>query len=906
MGSGRGDDEDAGLAQTLAAPPASNPAIPVSVPVRSMVSASGEYIPQREDTPPLPPNFQPPTFEGYVVLDQVGEGGMGVVFAAYDPKLDRKVALKLLHSRGQQGEDSGAATQRLLREAQAMAKLSHPNVVSVYQVGMHGGAIFIAMEFVDGATLTDWLKPGTHGWQDTLAVLVKAGRGLEAAHAAGLVHRDFKPDNVLIGRDGRVRVSDFGLARVQAAPAPEPSAEAGREASRDVASHSSVGGLAGTPRYMAPEQHHLARIEARADQFSFCVTLYEALFRQRPFDGNTYAELAFNVTQGSLRPMPAMPKVPRAVRNALLRGLSTDPEQRFPTMTALLDVLDRKPVSRRNIAIACVGVVGLAVGTASFVTRDNSSAAATCADPSDKLATIWNDAKRATIASAFAATKLPYAELARSSVFDVLDRRSKDWIAMHRDACVATRVRGDQSEALLDRRMLCLERQRTELAELVELLAKGGPDIVRNATVTARRLTPLDTCADAEALMSDTALPTDPVARAELAAIQREVARGRLMLNAARFADGLTIARTAVERASKMSYPPIEAEALLLDGQLENQIGELAKAEALLTRAAERADIGRDDRVKATALVELVYLLGHSMGESAKADIVSQLASSALARVGNLRELEALLARNTGALRFVEGRYDEARTLFEHCLALRRTLFGENHPDVATALDHLGTATLRLGKPDEALAFHARAVEILERVLGAEHPSTAQAINNLGTAYASQNNLDEAERLYRKALELWQRTLGDKHSEIAVARANLGALALARGDHAAAIAEFGKALEIERAALGPNHPTVAETLADLGHAEIARDKPERAIEPLTEAVRIWEASTHVSHEGQVARFALAETLWRTGGNKQRALTLAREAHAALLAEGPNAKETADEVAAWLDERQDLR
>ncbi len=269
----------------------------------------------------------------YVVLERIGEGGMGVVYAAHDPELDRKVALKVL--RVDPSRDEIAVRARLQREAQALARLSHPNVISVHDVGASPHGVFLAMELVDGQTLGQWLRD-EHDWRAVLDVFLRAGQGVAAAHHAGLVHRDFKPDNVLVGRDGRVHVTDFGLARM-AGPA-----ELSDDQSHDSPLRLSLtrtGMLLGTPAYMAPEQMSGDAIDARADIFSFCVSLYEALYRQRPFAGANLEELRRSMALNQVR-MPAAGEIPEEILRALLRGLRAAPAQRYGAIDELLAVLE--------------------------------------------------------------------------------------------------------------------------------------------------------------------------------------------------------------------------------------------------------------------------------------------------------------------------------------------------------------------------------------------------------------------------------------------------------------------------------------------------------------------------------------------------------------------------------------
>jgi len=287
---------------------------------------------------PMPAQRAEGTIDRYIVVDKIGAGGMGEVWKAYDPQLGRLVAIKVVHS----GLAKDVESKRLQREAQAIAQLTHPNVIAVHDVGVANGEVFVAMEYVPGVAMRDWIIEGPHGHKDVLEVFVQAANGLAAAHDAGLVHRDFKPANVLIGDDGRVRVLDFGLARrsgeraATAGQAERVSPQLlGRQLTRE-------GAVAGTPRYMAPEQHKLGEVDARADQFAFCAAMYEALTRHRPFDGGEgYKDLARNVCEGRVKPFGAKPPVPQWVRSLVLRGLSPNPDDRFASMHELVAEIDR-------------------------------------------------------------------------------------------------------------------------------------------------------------------------------------------------------------------------------------------------------------------------------------------------------------------------------------------------------------------------------------------------------------------------------------------------------------------------------------------------------------------------------------------------------------------------------------
>ncbi|WNG53475.1 protein kinase [Archangium gephyra] len=306
---------------------------------------------------PGAPSLEPGSHVGrYLIEGLLGEGGMGVVYAARDPALGRTVALKLLRPGG--GGEEGRA--RLVREAQAMARLSHPNVLPLFELGTEGGSVFLAMERVEGPTLAGWLRERERPWREVLTLFLQAGEGLAAAHRAGLVHRDFKPANVLVGADGRPRVTDFGLVRHEATADAAPPGDAGAGDTGEALTR--AGAAPGTPAYMSPEQLAGREVDARGDQFSFCVALHEALYGIRPFDAR-----ARGGARWSRVPVPRGPRLPRSVRAAMERGLSLSPEARFPSMDALLVALAPPSGPRWLPVVTVVAGLGLVLAGADVV-----------------------------------------------------------------------------------------------------------------------------------------------------------------------------------------------------------------------------------------------------------------------------------------------------------------------------------------------------------------------------------------------------------------------------------------------------------------------------------------------------------------------------------------------------------
>ena len=427
-------------------------------------AASGDV---RETTP-----LDTPTLGRYRLERKLGEGGMGVVHAAFDPDLERRVALKVLRVEDRSG--STEARQRLLREARAMARLTHPNVVVVHEVGNAHGRDYVAMELIDGDSVSDWLRGAKRDPEEILAVFLAAGRGLAAAHAANLVHRDFKPHNILRGHDGRVVVTDFGLARgVDTLPAIKPDAFETTIAAHDAANAantpSSLSGLTltgsvlGTPAYMAPEQWNAETVGPAADQFAFCVALWEALVGERPYRGDSVEQLKAAVERGP-ESLDAS-RVPRPFRKAVQRGLDPDPRKRWPSMDALLARLGRKRRSRLAIALVVAGTALAAFGIAMSVTRPSATVVPPLCPPAARdVATVWSQSVRQRLAG-------------RGDLVAVIDANTKAWSAARTGACVAHQIE----------KLACLDGSLARTDAIIRATAKVSGKVSDQLASFARR-----------------------------------------------------------------------------------------------------------------------------------------------------------------------------------------------------------------------------------------------------------------------------------------------------------------------------------------------------------------------------------------------------------------------------------
>jgi len=758
----------------------------------------------------------------FVVLDKLGEGGMGIVLAAYDPLLDRKVALKLLRPHVHHG--AARAMQRLLREARAMAKLSHPNVVTVHDVGTVEGHVYIAMEFVDGETLGQWAKRERRSAKEVLEVYLMAARGLAAAHQAGLVHRDFKPQNCLIGTDGRVRVTDFGLV---SPPTPDDASlesmqDRGSPAADEATPSPSLthtGEVMGTPGYMAPEQHAGEATDARADQFSFCVALYEALYAAPPFGGDTYAEIARRVTEGERAPIPEGKHVPARVERALGRGLATDRDQRFASMDALIAVLayDRA-ASRRRLAVAAAAVAAVAAATIYVQVRSAGDQA--CVLDADRFADVWAQPERARLRAAFHATGRADASPIFERVAAGLDRYVRSWKNAWQQTCEAS-ARKEQSGDALDLRMRCLERRRAALGTLVAVLtSEASPETLSEAVTAASALPGFDRCADLEALRAVYPPPEDPELRDQIAALETRADEVEALERIGKYDQGLERSDGLLSRARELDYPPLLARALLARGTLLQRTGSLDESEKSTRSAVSAAVAARDPELEARAWIWLVWNLNAQARYDAAVE-AGEAARSAIERAGNSELLQArlenrlgLVARQRGDLEAAVAHLERAQTLFE-------SAGGPDEPDAAFALANLGFTAVSSGDYPGAKAYFERALARLERILGPTHPHVAAVLQGLAVIAKVQGDYAEAMEHLQRTMEIRVSTLGEDHAQIADTANTMGNVASLQGDYAAAKAYYQRALDTYEKALGPEHPRVAVAL--YGLASVAKE-----------------------------------------------------------------------------------
>jgi eukaryotic-like serine/threonine-protein kinase len=786
----------------------------------------------------------------YLVLDTLGTGGMGRVLRAYDPKLHREVALKQLRSRAL-GPD---AQTRLVLEAQALAQLSHPNVVAVYDVDATSNEVIVTMELVRGMTLHAWLRD-PRPWRDCVKVLIQAGRGLAAAHAANLVHRDFKPANVMITEAGQAKVMDFGLAKPTATEESSDvdlareRAQAHLRASQVLGAPSVVMTQAdqvmGTPAYMAPEQHEGFAVEATADQYAFCVTLWQALTGARPFLGEV-VEIALAKRRGP-PPWPRAVVVPRRLSEALRRGLSPLPRDRWPSMNALLDALAGALRPARSLRWVMAGTLVFGAGAVS-VSVLQGGVAAQCEGGREHLVGVWDDEIRATVAARLEEVGADLAHDAEARISDGLDAYAEAWVEGHGQACEATTVRGEQSSAILDARMACLHRAQSELEATTRLLRELDERTVVRALELVEELPHLERCADVDALLAEAPPPEDPTVRAAVEEARERLAEAKLLHRIGRYDEALVAVQLIHRDAEPLAHPPLTAEVTALEGEVLEALGRFEPAEAALRRAAWLAIEHGLIPLSVTIGSTWSFVLDVRLSRPEEAQLVAQLVLQLARRIRERApSLEAVAIARIASLHEGRGQWAQAEASYREALALIEGAAVVDELELATVLNDLGILHEDRRQAAEAAALHRRALEIRERLLGVEHPYVGSVLTNLGNDLYLLGERDEATRSYERALSIYERAYGPEHPLTTTVRGNLGALALAAGELERATAIFEQMARLRVQQYGPSHPEVASVYNNLAAAEQRRGRLEPAREHLQRALEIWTQTLGPDH-----------------------------------------------------------
>ncbi|MBX7080522.1 MAG: serine/threonine-protein kinase [Nannocystaceae bacterium] len=823
----------------------------------------------------------------YVVTGTLGSGGAGSVFAAYDPELDRRVAVKLLHQAEVTGDD--AALRRLMHEARALAKLNHPNVVVVHDVGVDAGRGFLATELVDGTDLRQWLgQRPTLDLGEIVHVFEGAGRGLAAAHAAGLVHGDFKPANVLVGKDGRPRVADFGLARLQRRTL-APSTDDGEPARVDE--------LVGTPYYMAPEQFEGAQPDAAADQYAFCLSLLEAATRRRVYEPTSITGLM--VVKQEPLPDASLEGLPPWLRSIVARGLARAPQSRHATMDALLDAIAQTQRRRRRV-VAGAWVLGASALGGATTLAVVGNAPVPCADARAEIDVQWNAERREELQRAFASAHRWGGDIG-ARVGAGLDEYAAALADGRAKACLAEHHRV-QPPALLQRRQACLADRLDHLVAQLEVFSEPDVDTVLQADAAVRALPSVEPCADPGSLRQ----PADPEQPKAAAALEQQLRRVDAALRVNGFDRARTLLQEAAVSATAIGDAALQRELEVRRGTFLVDTGEFAEAIAVLEPTVLAAFAAGQDETALRGLGPLVRTLGavelafadaqgwarwgeplaarSGAAPAMRAKTLQAIASSqaaagelaaAIATMQRARSIlidadapaieVALVELRLGELLSTVGELEQAQSVIEGARAVIDATVGPTHPDAAAATGILGVVLGRRGDP-RGYALVQQAVEDLRQAYGPDHPALAPALGNVAALAIDRGDFVTARRALNESYALQVRRFGPDHLVLGPTLLKLATASLWSNDAKTGLDELERAERIFLAA-GPNHPDLwrvyrqkAYALAELGRIPEALDTGRRAVEALDRV-----PSPRASDRGD-ARLQLAWVQTLTGDN----------------------------------------
>lgn len=762
------------------------------------------------------------TLDRYVVGRRLGRGGSAVVYAAYDPQLEREVAIKILHC-------SSVLPETLVREARALARVAHPNVLTVYDVGQYWSedsprsagtsrsdgtapGVFVVMEHVRGETLAQWERREST-WARRLEVLLAAGRGLAAAHASGVVHGDFKPANVLIGEDDRVLVSDFGLARIAA----------GGDGTASLGDRPG----AGTPRYMAPEQHRGQLADARSDQFSYCVAAFEVLFGVPPFPDAGIVPPGSVATDRRIE-WPRR-SVPGRVRRALARGLSIDPSARFSDMSALLDALSGTR-QRRVVRGALFGAALLGVAVASSLVqarRDARTSIAACEQHIARIDAIWNDAAKRDVQTAFAATRSEVADPMWQSVSAAVGRYAVSLGEQRREACRVAVSSTDEPPQHLEHQIACLDHGAARLADLVELLADADGRVVERAMHAVGSLPPVEACWHAG---------SDAVDRHDVA-WRRRFGSAEMALEAGRYDDAER--RVAdIERGEHGDDPRLAAYAALLRGRLAYARGEGEDAIERLFAAEIAAEAIGADALVIEALVAAMPVLSESIGRYDEADRVGQRAVVRSARHTVRPELEVELALQRGRLRTFQGRYAEAQGILSDAVN-RAGEYALSEIGIARLRIELGKALHKSGDFEAADGEYEIASATWQRVAGPRHPIYAELLHRRSVTAMRRHDYPTALRLAQQSLT--EALRAGRRVEAAEELDQLGIIYGEIGRFEDALEHHERAVAVLQDVYPARHPAVARVTHNRGRALFDLGRLDEAMANFELSLRTWQS-----------------------------------------------------------------
>jgi len=829
------------------------------------------------------------TMGRYVILGEVAHSGSGVVYAAFDPELDHKIALKLLPLAGNTPEAQDICAREVLARAGLVVGFEHPNVARVHEITRRGNAIVVAMEFIDGISLQKWMEARDEPfpWPEVLKLFLQAGYGLAAAHAAGIVHGDFKPENVMVGESGRVYVLDFGLALPQP-PLEEEEVLALADAlpADGGDSHARLSrSVLGTPAYWAPEQHLGTPPDAKTDQFAFCIAFYEALYGERPFQGELRPIVAIETLSNRVRPPPSGSDVPPWLRDALVRGLNLRASERHPSLAGLLQALDRDPIARRRRWMkgsALAAGLTLFVAVTGLMLRAESQA---CQPTGEELDDVWDDPARERLASVL--TSQANSPQTWATIEAGINGWVNEWLRLRARACDLTEIEHQASQAVLEERYSCLDARLEELRAFVQVYATADRAMVERAEDVLESIAAPSNCI-AQATQDLYPKAADPIPELRNLEQQASIAlRG----------GNVELARSRAEevrtRLDGVEYPSLQSDNLRLLGELAFLGGDLELAEDREHQAIAAADAAGLPLLAAEGWLTLAGMAIES-GHDRASDRWLTHASATIESVPD-RRLEARLAEARGNAAARAGRVSDALSHYHRALDVF-----EKNPEATTlarakvALE-LGKLASAQGDRVAARTYLRTGIAWLTERLGPRHPRLAEPLHELAEIEAALGFDDDAMSSASRAMAIESAARGSETELAATIEVSLAGIDLRRDQPGAAADRFTRAIGTLRS-LGIRDEELRKALQGFGRACVKLGRRGEARNAFEEALRLQGDGLTVAQTQEL----LAAVLWHDEPEmRQRAIALAHEAR-----DGYAAAEAGEDLARvddWLAE-----
>ncbi|MEO7092998.1 MAG: serine/threonine-protein kinase [Polyangiales bacterium] len=842
--------------------------------------------------------------EHYQIERVLGMGGMGTVYLAHDLDLARPVAIKV--------HRVATDSSRLHREAVAMARLAHPNVVTVFEVGDYEGHPFVAMEYIEGDTMRAWLGSERRSHGEILEVLIAAGSGLAAAHAAELVHRDVKPDNILIGRDGRVRIGDFGLA--QAAKAGEPLRVLIDDAT-------ATGAVIGTPAYMAPEQIDGGVVDARSDQFAFCVAAWEALGGDRPFAGEDTLAQRAAIERGA--PPPPRRYVPPRLRQVLLRGLAFDPDKRWPSLPALLRAL-RSARRRRRVTLAALAILAVAAPVVAWAAWPGPDPIVACDTRASTLEVVVPPASTSALVAALRTAGSPTVLSLATPLAAAFAGQYARAVAVTDTACRAELTHKWSTEMVAASRECALDHA----TAVREILASVPPTRATGADLllVTIDLPPIEPCADPRVLAGWRSLSADPQQLVAVVELRAQIERGLALVSTGHVPDARSLA-DAIAASPLAADRAVHGRSELLRGRIEISQGDYAAAERRFADAYLAARSSEDASLALRVVGELIYVSASLRRDPVAADrwvtegiadakreqgryaadaaFVYLVAADAAVLAGDSATAlercdvaETLLhglnprlhARassiRTGALADL-GRTAEAIESSDRDLRNMKIMFGLRHPEVAGALGDRAVLMLDAGRSTDAADAAREAVSIMNEARET-HSSSVTALEITIGATLLEIRDPAGVPLLQRARSARVAEFGEDHPDIALIDTNLALSYLDAGDTARALTTLRHATAIQERVLGPDHLELAAALYNLAVAERTSNDYTAATATARRAVAIYDKRQHGANH-HILSLDLVAQIENLAGHPELALAAAESGFAlGPVTDGPQA------------------